>query len=291
MMFLLFLFLLTTISFWAQKSNIQTYTPSKLLKKNQVDFKWFNNFYSETESTFAEGKQARINFYTSTFEFFKGISENSRLNVGLVVNVKSNTIGGKSWFSPLEFKDQSGESRIGISSIAPSISFQPFASVGNLSIRSSLIIPLVSHEKENGVYLDKKSYIWENKIFYDYTFPSSNFQIFTSLDTQLNLGESYSENSEATSVGGFANNSLGLPASVFLSYFPNAKSTVFVQTQQYFLIDLGNNFSQEYTQLGIGAKYQITSKINIETSYTNFVRGTDTGLGETINFGLRFLSN
>ena len=57
------------------------------------------------------------------------------------------------------------------------------------------------------------------------------------------------------------------------------------------LIDLGNDFSQEYTQLGLGMKYQITKKINLETSYTNFVRGSDTGLGETINFGIRFLSN
>lgn len=285
------LVLLITCSLSAQKSNIQTYTPSKLLKKDQVDFKWFNNFYSETKSTFVEGKQPRINFYTSTFEFFRGINENSRLNIGVVVNLKSNNIGGQNWFSPLNLKQETGTSRVGISSIAPSISFQPFSEIGNFSIRSSIFIPIFSNEKERGVFLDKKSYVWENKIFYDYTFPSGDFQIFTSLDTQLNLGESYFENPEFTSVGGFANNSLGLPASVFVSYFPNSNSTLFLQAQQYFLVDLGNDFSQEYTQLGIGAKYQITSKINIETSYTNFVRGTDTGLGETINFGLRFLSN
>lgn len=32
------------------QSNIQTYTPSKLLSKGQWDIKWFNNLYTETKS-------------------------------------------------------------------------------------------------------------------------------------------------------------------------------------------------------------------------------------------------
>ena len=31
------------------KSNIQSYTPSKLLKKGDWDVKWFNNLYTETK--------------------------------------------------------------------------------------------------------------------------------------------------------------------------------------------------------------------------------------------------
>jgi len=30
-------------------SNIQTYTPTKLLRKGQWDIKWFNNLYTETK--------------------------------------------------------------------------------------------------------------------------------------------------------------------------------------------------------------------------------------------------
>lgn len=265
----------------AQESNIKTYTPSKLLHKGQVDVKWFNNFYSQTEDTF-RGEHSRENYYTSTFETFFGVSENSRFNIGLVVNIKSNNIGGENWFSPLEFSNKEGVSRAGITSIAPSISFQPFVSISNFSIRSSFYIPLIEEESKNNVYLDKKSNVWETKFFYDYTFSSGNWQIFTELDTQLNFGDSDES---------FANNSLGLPISAFLSYFPTSKSTIYFQSQQYFLIDLGNNFSQEFTQLGIGGKYQLTSKLNLEMSYTNFVRGTDTGLGETLNLGLRFISN
>jgi hypothetical protein len=271
------------ISFSAtsQESNIRTYTPSKLLRQGQWDVKWFNNFYSETENPFRNNND-RENYFTSTFEIFRGFSENSRLNFGLVFNVKSNNIGDKSWFSPLELKNETGVSRVGLTSIAPSVSFQPFKNIGNFSIRSSIFIPLVANETENNVFLDKNSFVWDTKFFYDYTLPSGDFQIFTEIDTQLNFGDKEK---------GFANNSLGLPVSAFLSYFPTHKSTIYLQAQQYFLIDLGNDFGQEFTQLGIGAKYQISSKINLETSYTNFVRGSDSGLGETINFGLRFLSN
>lgn len=286
---LLFIALLISGISHAQESNIRTYTPSKLLKKGQMDVKWFNNFYSQTEDTF-RGEHDRENYYTATFETFLGTHENSRFNIGLVFNVKSNNIGGKSWFSPLAFANEKGVSRAGITSITPTISFQPIEHIGNFSIRTGITIPLVTHEKEAGVFLDRKSWVWESKFFYDYTFPSGDFQLFTELDTQFYFGEAYSE-TNGTSEGGFSNNSLGLPLSVFFSYFPANNFTLFVQAQQYMLIDLGNDFSQEYTQLGLGMKYQITKKINLETSYTNFVRGSDTGLGETINFGIRFLSN
>lgn len=274
----------------AQESNIQTYTPSKLLKKGQLDIKWFNNFYSETENTFV-GKIPRQNFYTATFETFYGVNENSRFNIGLVFNVKSNNVGGKSWLSPINFANEQGVARAGLTSVAPSISFQPIEHIGNFSIRTGVFIPLIAHETEYGVYLDKKSYVWETKFFYDYTFPSKKWQVFTEIDTQFNFGKEDTYDENGTSEGGFANNSLGVPLSAFVSYFPSSKSTVYVQAQQYALIDLGNKFSQEYTQLGIGSKYQLTTTLNLEVSYTNFVRGSDTGLGETLNLGLRFISN
>jgi hypothetical protein len=65
------------------KSNIQTYTPSKLLDKGQWDLKIFNNLYTETKATFNDVKadKARENYFTSTLEIFTGFSENNRINV------------------------------------------------------------------------------------------------------------------------------------------------------------------------------------------------------------------
>ncbi|PKB43171.1 hypothetical protein AX016_1356 [Cellulophaga sp. RHA19] len=262
----------------AQKSNIQQYTPSKLIGKGQFDIKWFNNIYTETESTFTDGKQPRQTFFTSTLEGYTGVGQNNRWNVGVILKIRSNTINGSETLDALKFKSEDGISRAGLTSFAPSVKFVPFESVGNFSIQSSLYIPLVDNETENDVFLDQNGFIWQNRFFYDYTFPGDKWQLFTELNTELNFGDKEKS---------FANNSLGLTPGVFLSYFPANKFTVLALAQHSQRIDLGNNFSQNYTALGGGAKYQLTNALNLELLYTNFVGGDNTGLGETFNLGLR----
>jgi len=102
--------------------------------------------------------------------------------------------------------------------------------------------------------------------------------LFTEINSELNFGDQ-----EAS----FANNSLRLTPGVFLSYFPSSKFTILGLVQHSELLDLGNDFSQNFTALGGGAKYQLSKELNVEVLYTNFVRGRDTGLGETFNIGLR----
>ena len=46
-----------------------------LLNKGQWDIKWFNNLYTQTESTFTKGREARETFFTSTIDVFTGVSE------------------------------------------------------------------------------------------------------------------------------------------------------------------------------------------------------------------------
>ena len=123
-----------------------------------------------------------------------------------------------------------------------------------------------------------KSYIWQNRFFYDYTFPSRKFQLFTELGTRFFFGEKGK---------GYANNSIELAPGAFLSYFPSQKFTVLTFLQHAQLVDLGNNFSQNYTATGLGAKYQLSRALNIETIYSKFIRGNDTGLGQSFNLGLR----
>jgi hypothetical protein len=54
-------------------------------------------------------------------------------------------------------------------------------------------------------------------------------------------------------------------------------------------MDTGIDFEQDFTAIGVDGKYQLTKVLNIETLYTNFIRGNNTGLGETFNIGLRAL--
>lgn len=261
------------------KSNIQTYTPSKLLNKGQWDIKLFNNLYTETK--FADGNgtsiaKARENYFTSTIEAFTGVSENNKLNFGAIIEIRSNTNGGRNAFSVFSFDDDATTARSGITSFAPAIKLQPFSTVGNFSIQTALHIPLVKNETENGVFLDQTAWSFQNRFFYDYTFSNSDWQLFAELNTEYNFGNDTS----------FANNTFVFAPGVFLSYFPNSKFTILglAQHSQRF-----GDFTQDYTALGIGAKYQLSSILNLETIYTSFVRGTDNGLGQTFNIGLRVL--
>ena len=215
-----------------------------MLNKGQWDIKWFNNLYTETKDLFGPNgdKQdiPRNTFFTSTVDIFTGVSNTSTFNVGLLLEFRSNVIGG----------------------------------------RDALDIPLVGNETENGVFLDQKGFIFQNRFFYDYSFAGGDWQLFSELNTEYNFGKK--EDS-------FANNSLRLTPGVFLSYFPSSKFTILGLVQHSQLIDAGNDFSQDFTAIGGGVKYQLSNILNIETLYTSFVRGNDTGLGQTFNIGLRAL--
>ena len=261
------------------KSNLQTYTPSKLLNRGQWDINWFHNL--STEPKFADGNgksisKARENYFTSTVEAFTGISDNNRFNIGVIVEMRSNTNNDRKALSVFEFDGDKNTARSGITSFAPTIKFQPFKNIGNFSIQTAFHIPLVKNETENGVYLDQTAWTLQNRFFYDYSFENKDWQLFAELNTEYNFGDDTS----------FANNTFVFSPGIFLSYFPNSDFTILglAQHSQRF-----GDFTQDYTALGFGAKYQISNILNLETIYTNFVRGTDNGLGQTFNIGLRAL--
>jgi hypothetical protein len=264
----------------AQKSNIQEYTPSKLLDKGQWDIKWFNNLYTQTKSTFSNGKEPRETFFTSSVDVFTGVSDSNRFDIGLLLEFRSNVIGDRDALDVFQFAGDASTARSGFTSFAPAIKFNPFKNVSNFTIQTAIHIPLVDNETENGVFLDQKGFTFQNCFFYDYNFPGDKWQLFTELNTEYHFGKK--ENS-------FANNSLSLSPGVFLSYFPSQKFTILVLAQHSQRIDTGNDFAQDFTALGGGAKYQLSEALNIETLYTNFVRGNNTGLGQTFNIGLRAL--
>lgn len=277
-----------------KKSNIQTYTPSKLLSSGQWDIKWFNNLYTETKDLFGENgakqDKDRETFFTSTLDVFTGVSANSKFNVGLLLEFRSNVIGGRDALDVFKFDGETNTARSGLTSFAPAIKFNPIKGVGNFTIQTAFHIPLIDNEKENGVFLDQKGFIFQNRFFYDYSFSGGKWQLFSELNSEFNFGKKLERDSSGTQIGGsFANNSLRLTPGVFLSYFPSSKFTVLGLVQHSQLIDAGNNFSQDFTALGGGLKYQLTDVLNIETLYTGFVRGNDTGLGQSFNIGLRAL--
>lgn len=261
------------------QSNIQTFTPSKLINKGQWDIKFFNGLYTQTKETDAGSTPtdiARQNFFTSTLEVFTGVSENNRISLGGIIEYRSNTFNGRDALSVFNF-----DGRSGLASIAPAIKWQPLENVGNFSVQTAIHIP--THGEEKGVpdFLDQSAWSLQNRFFYDYTFSGNQWQVFTELNTEYNFGAEES----------FANNSLLLSPGVFLSYFPSNKSTVLIFSQHLQRLALAKDvFTQNGTSLGFGGKYQLTDVLNLEVLYNKFVRGTNfQGLGATYSFGLRAL--
>ena len=78
----------------------------------------------------------------NTTEIFTGVSNNSRVNVGLIFQVRSNTLGGQGALDVFSFEDNGNDRRSGLTTIAPSIRVQPFKSIANFSFTSSFYIPL-----------------------------------------------------------------------------------------------------------------------------------------------------
>lgn len=260
------------------KSNIQQYTPSKLIGKGQYDIKWFNNLYTQTESTFSDGTEPRQTFFTATFEMYTGLGNTKRWNVGLIFQIRSNVVGGRDALDVFKFDGEENTARSGFTFLAPSVKFVPFIALSNFSIQSSFFIRLIDNETEKDVFLDQNGFIWQNRLFYDHTFPGEKWQLFSELNSELAFGDKNKS---------FANNSLNLSPGIFLSYFPSAKFTLQALAQHSQRLDIGGGFAQDFTALGGGLKYQLTKALNIEALYTNFVRGSNTSLGETFNIGLR----
>jgi len=280
-------------------SVIQNLTPSKLIGKGQVDIKWFNNLFTQTRNANSEGDVSPVergNFFTSTLDVFFGVSENRRVSVGGILEFRSNTIGGRGALDVFSFDGERGTARSGLTNIAPSVKFVPFENVNNFSVQSSFFISLIGDESDaEGVFLDQDGFTWQNRFFFDTPIGGSkDWQLFLDLNTELNFGDE--EDS-------FANNSLRLIPAAFISYFPSSKFTIQGFVQHFQLISLStfdidngqggttevSGFEQDLSNVGLGAKYQLTDKLNIETIFSYFVRGNDSGLGESYNIGLRYV--
>lgn len=286
----LFLFAQEEEELFEGATNIQNYTPSKLLEKGKWDIKWFNNLYTQTRAN-ANGinlEVPRSTFFNTSLEVFTGVSQNKKWNTGVILEFRSNTFTNQKAISVFSFQNERGKSRSGVAHIAPSVKVAPFYRLPRFSIQSSLYFPVFDKETNENGYLAQKSFIWQNRFFYDYTFPGEKFQLFSELGTRLFLGKkNKNEDGSFNPNGGFANTSLEVAPGIFLSYFPTSKFTVLGYVQHAQLIDLGNEFSQNYSALGAGAKYQLSEILNIELLYSKFVRGYESGLGQSFNMGLR----
>ncbi len=284
---ILFSFLLLTLFVDAQEEvntrSVQDYTPSILINEGQTEFKLFNSLYTQTLFFDEEGSKqdagGRSNFFTSIAEYNYGLSP--KVSIGGELWFRSVYAGATNSSATNVFTfSNSPKSRTGINLVGMKVKFNPINKWKRFSIQSGLLLSVISDpqsEKLDRPFLDNNRHLWITKFLYDKKV-SEKFQVFTQLAAWVSIDKNLSDE----------NTNLAAPFDLFLSYFPTKKITVYLQNQIWPTIG-DDGLSSYFVQEGLGLKYQLFNGLELETSYTAFIIGKETGAGQTFNLGVRIL--
>lgn len=283
--YLLVILLATGLVSIAQE-NLQNYTPSILFDKGDWEFKTFQNLYLESKKFDGGSKTSfdqngnKINpvyFFTSTNQFLFGLDD--QINLGFDVWIKSSNQENDTFNSTTR-----------VSGFGPKIKIAPIKALPRLSLQSTFLINLLDDpEGVDGTryFLEWDANLWINQIFFDLPLNEKSQLFFQ----QAFWYRFFRDESSVE------NNFLETQTSIFYSYFPTNRWTVYAMSE-YFPrhYDLSNEkgeaFFSYFIQSGIGTKYQvIPNKLEFELLYTNFWNGSQgQGAGQTFNLGIRLIN-
>ncbi|WP_462247839.1 hypothetical protein [Ekhidna sp.] len=282
MRIILFLFLMAALFVGSAQDNLQNYTPSILFDNGDWEYKSFQNLYTQTKSFDSGGSKKdngrRENFFTSINQFLYGV--NDQINVGFDV-----------WIKHASHSADTISSQTALTGFGPKIKIAPIKSLPRLSLQSTLLFNLADNPEGNFgeiQFLETDATLWLNQVFFDLPLNDKSQLFFQQAFWYRFVGD-----------GSFAeNNFLQTQTSVFYSYFPTSRWTIYGMTE-YFPTHYDSNdgvqkasaFFSYFVQSGIGTKYQLVPNfIELEFLYTNFWLGSEgAGAGETINLGIRVI--
>jgi len=277
------LMILLTLNVNGQNKNVQDYTPSLLINKGQTEFKTFNSLYTQSQFFNATSEKldagGRSNFFTSIIEYNYGVSSKVTLGSEIWFRSVSNGSATSSPTNVLTFTNSS-QSRTGINLAGVKIKFNPIKKWEKLSVQSGFLFSIISDPQSKELdrpFLDNNRHLWITKLLYDKKI-SEKIQVFTQLSTWVSIDKNLEDE----------NTGIATPVDLFISYFPSKKFTIYLQNQ--FWPSLGSEgLSSYFLQEGLGVKYQLAKGVELETSYTAFIIGKETGAGQTFNLGVRIL--
>lgn len=285
---LLLVLALATMHLNAQESNLERFTPSALFDKGTFEINTFYNLYTQNQIRNRNGDEVdlgqRQTFLNGMYQFTYGVSASGRVNLGLDV-VANRAFYDDANTSPLKVlvSNDGDFNRTVVSAAGPRIKVVPIASIPNFSVQSSFLFPIASN-LESPSFTAHDRYTWFTQFFYDKKLNSS-WRLFLEVDALYRLKRNDSQV-----------NFVRFPLSAFLSYFPSSKTTIFAFGQYAPRFEKASNAVDEqfgltnwFTQVGIGAKYQLTSKMGLELSYGNFIQSRNDGAGYSLNFGIRYI--
>jgi hypothetical protein len=260
---------------------LQRYTASSMLLWGQWEAKYFQQIYSQTHYFDGNGKpqpqNARSTYYSGIASFTLGLK--TWLNFGMEAWLRSVRIDqpSASPFAILGF--QSGpNSRTALGAIGPKVKIQPLRAVNGFSIQSALLIPVgrdLEGVQSGRPFLATQNLQWWTQFYFTQQL-SNHWQLFAEVDAYASL---LTRASAPGQVSTFA-----LPVSVYLSYFPSNRVTVYVMNQVW------PTTSSVWYQAGIGGKLRFTEQLEVEMMYGRFLAGIATaGQANAFNLGVRFV--
>ena len=299
-------FLFFSINLYPQDSggfSSSRFIRSNLYAQGEYEFHLFNNYYSQRDKlNMAEDYNSRYDFFTVTAQILIGLKSN--LNLGFEIKLRSvsqNTLSTDGVFSALKFKNAgfknengqfSGYSRVGFSMFGPKVKYQIFPSLGSFSVLHTLLIPIgkdLGGNNETG-YLDWGSPVLMNEVFFDRNF-GANWSIFAGTGLFVeNINKALLNKDD-----GFYQ--FSIPSTFILSRYLFQKMTIYgllsyaARWENSVSGGTVNSIYNPYYQFGVGLKYWLTNKIEVEFILTGFEDKTQGRTASTINLGFRYFSN
>ncbi|MEM1138208.1 MAG: DUF547 domain-containing protein, partial [Bacteroidota bacterium] len=288
-------------------SNLTNFTPSQLFALGQYEVQSFSTIYSQTGTRDRDGTEtlssSRLSIFTSRLSTNWGVTKSKWLNVGVDLFISGGSNGPIDNSSILQhFGGNTTAREYAITATRFVAKFNPVRKLPFFSVQLGVQVPLASNPEargEDNVFIALNRYVFSSQFFYDLKI-SDKFRLFYELNGQI-LPKRNDQVFIPTTL-------IDLPSTLFVNYFPTNRINLFVMGQYAPRYGKTNTFDdredkfgllQSITQLGAGAKYQLTRQLGLEFSYANFVggkgftdpnaTGVNVGNGSMLNFGIRFI--
>ncbi len=262
------------------QDDTQLFAPTTQVGSRNFEIQLFNNLYTQTQFANQEGMRInqglRSTFFTTSLNALYGIRNN--LSIGVDVLFKSTKLGDESssvWDVFSFMNDVNARTAVSGLGLRAKYNFSP-----KFAVQQTIYFPTamdLDGSQSTRPFLEFQGYQSFTQFFYNKSI-SSTFSFFGELDLLYRIPSNFR----------LQNSSLSTPLKLFLSIYPISKTTL------YTLAELSPTYGTNiqliesyYYQQGIGLKYQVSQLFEVETLYTKFLVGKNSGLGNTFNVGLK----
>jgi len=230
-------------------ADIRGYTPSTLLAPGELEFHFFNNLYTQTESFDDDGERrdddGRSTYNTAVLTVLRGFGRSVNLGVDLALkSVRDERFPGDR------------DSRTALALVSPKLKITPFRSVRAFAVETGIHIPAASglDGTESGrPFLDYGDWQWSVRFFYDRSIGTGWLAYFETGNYLRFDGDG---------IGGSVT-----PLKVIVNHYPARRWTLYIAAE-YAPEWTGSARPDFYTQIGPGVKFSLTPSLELEGLYT-----------------------